>query len=505
MNILANAAARLRGPGRFLLLGVLLAAGWSGRAGEDPQPIYQVTVTPASTKAINYRNLTGSTVIGFRGTVLLPEAAGRAKLRGKAGTMAIKARFEKMAPASRFGPEYLTYVLWAVTPVGRPVNLGEVIVGKHGKAAVEAHTNLQSFGLVVTAEPYFAVSQVSSAVVLENAVTRETRGQVEEVEARYELLPRGAYVLAGNPMDLPPAAADPKVSPYVHQAGNALRIARADQADRYAPAEFQKAVDLMAQLEAQKKKWKQPAVILARQVAQQAEDARVVAAKVKEQARLEQERQTAEAARKDADIARAEKATAQAEQATAQARSEAARQQALAQAQQALQEAQKAKEQADREAQRAREQADREVGAEKLVLRRRLRDQLSRLLDTRETERGVVVSMTDLLFPSGKAVLLPGTREKLAKISGILLAYPGVKVAVEGHADASGSEPFNQSLSRRRAESVRGFLIRQGLAPEAVSAAGHGSARALVSNETREGRRQNRRVELILTGGAIGF
>jgi outer membrane protein OmpA-like peptidoglycan-associated protein len=482
MNILSRTgAAKLRGLGRSIFfLGTLLWAAGTGRAGEEPQPIYQVTVTPASTKAINYRNLTGKTIIGFRGTVLLPEAEGRAKLRNKGGSMEITAKFEKMAPASRFGSEYLTYVLWAVTPVGRPVNLGEVIVKKNGKAKLEAHTNLQTFGLVVTAEPHFAVSQVSSAVVLENTVTKETRGQVEEVEARYELLPRGAYVLAGNPMDLPPAVQDPKVNAYVYQAANAIRIARADQADLYAPAEFQKALDLMAQVQAEKKQWKKPAVILARQAVQQAEDARLVAAKVQEQARLDQEKQSAEAARKEAEAARAETESTR-------ARSEAARLQA------------------QKEADQAREAASREVGAEKLALRRKLRDQLNRLLDTRETERGVVVSMTDLLFPSGKSALLPATREKLAKIAGILLAYPGVAVTVEGHTDSTGSEGFNLKLSQRRAEAVRAYLLRQGLAPEAVAARGFGSGRTIASDDTPSGRQQNRRVELVLTGGAIGF
>lgn len=481
MNRLAMACApRLRGLGRRVFLGILLAAAGAGRAAEEAQPIYQVTVTPATTKAINYRNISGSTVIGFQGTVLLPEASGRAKLRSRDGSMHLKARFEKMAPASRFGAEYLTYVLWAVTPVGHPVNLGEVIVRKNGKASLEANTNLQTFGLLVTAEPHFAVTQVSNVVVLENLVTKETRGQVEEVAARFELLPRGAYILAGNPKDLPPLVQDPKVSPYVYQATNALRIARADQADVYAPSEYQRAVDLMARLEAEQKKWRKPAVILARQTVQQAEDARLVADQAQEQARLEREKQAADAARKEAEAAKAETQSAR-------AKSEAARAQAL------------------REAEQAREEASREVGAEKLVMRRKLRDQLNRLLDTRETERGVVVSMADLLFPTGKAALLPATREKLAKVAGILLTYPGVKMTVEGHTDSTGSEAFNLKLSQRRADSVRLFLTRLGLPAEAVTAQGFGSGRAIASNDHPAGRQQNRRVELVLTGGSIGF
>jgi len=476
MNLPTRArASNLRRLGTLLFLSLCL---WAQGAGQTGTPPPQLTVTPATAKAINYRNLTGSTTIGIRGTVLMAEARGTAKIVPRpGGVLRIKARFAKMQPATTFGRDCLTYVLWAVTPAGRPVNLGEVIVRRSGRAELDVNTNLQTFGLVVTAEPHFAVADVSGLGVLENVVTGDTRGQVEEVEAHYELLPRGGYPLEGEP-GAPPR--DRKVSPYVFQAYNAMRIARAEGAGQLAPEAFGKASELMARLEAEPRKWKQPVVVLARQVVQTAEDARLVARKHREEARLEQARNEAEAAKAEAERTRA---------------------QAEAEKLAALQQKQKA----DQEAQQALEQASRQVSAEKLAARRKLMDQLERLLATRETERGLVATLPDVRFPSGQAVLPPPIRERLAKVAGILLAYPGLKVNVEGHADGTGRPDFNLRLSLRRGQAVRDHLVRQGVPPEAVAAMGFGSTRPLASNDTPLGRQQNRRVELVLTGGAIGF
>lgn len=488
----------LRGLGRACLLGVLLGVPGIGRSGPEAQPGSQVAVVSGTAKAINYRNLTGSTEIGFHGTVLLPQAKGVAKVQNRAGAMSIKARFSRMGPATRFGAEYLTYVLWAVTPAGRPVNLGEVIVRKSGKAELAAHTSLSTFGLIVTAEPHFAVSQVSSLVVMENALTQGSRGQVEEVEARFERLPRGSCLVQGSPAARPHAVPDRKVHPYVLQAFNAFETARAEGAEAYAHEAFQKAAELMSQLEAEKKKWKKPAIVLARQLVQQAEDARLVALRNRDLERQEQERQAADQARMEAEAARAETDRTRSQAETAREEAERARIQAQ-------DVAERARIQAEDVARRAKEQATRQVGAEKLAMRQKLREQLNRLLETRETPHGVVVSMSDLLFPAGKASLLPATREKLAKVAGVVLAYPGVMVSVEGHADGTGSDLFNRRLSLRRAQGVKGFLVGQGVDPGAVTAQGYGSDRPLASNETRAGRQQNRRVELVLTGGGIGF
>jgi hypothetical protein len=299
-------ASRLRRLGRLVLLSAFLAVPGAGRTEAPPAPRVQLAPVAATARAINYRDLTAHTVIGFRGTALLPDAAGRAKVVPRRGGMLrIKAKVTGMQPASRFGGEYLTYVLWAVTPAGRPINLGEVIVRLNGRADLEVDTNLQTFGLLVTAEPHYAVSRVSSLVVLENAVTRETRGGVEEVEAHYELVPRAAYLPEGPSAAAPPPR-DRKVSPYVYQAFNAMRIARDEGAERDAPAEFQKAADLLVRLEAERKKWKKPAVLLARQATQLAEDARMVARRHQEETALAQAREETEAAKAEAERAKAE-------------------------------------------------------------------------------------------------------------------------------------------------------------------------------------------------------
>jgi outer membrane protein OmpA-like peptidoglycan-associated protein len=482
---------RTTGPnGRRWAAGLLVAAGLGlqartfPEAPDVPKAPQVLVLSPGTAKAINYRYLTGSTGIGFKGSVLLPGASGSAKVRGRNGVMAIKARFQGLQPANRFGLENMTYVLWAVTPAGRPVNLGEVVVKKNGRASLEAQTNLQTFGLIVTAEPHFAVTRVSNLVVLENTVTPETRGQVEEIQAHYQPLPSDAYRVIGDPSSLQPTPLDRRVDPYVHQAANAVRIAREAEAERYAPAEFQKAMDTLGKLQAEKKKWKKPAILLARQTVQQAADAQLLAVSRREQGRLEEEQQAAEQAKLEAEAARtrAEKAKAQ-----------------------ATEEGRLAKERAEQQAQEARDQAFREVNAEKLMLRHRLREQLGRLLDTKETDRGLEISLSDLLFPTGRAALPLPTREKLAKLAGILLAYPGLKVKVEGHADGTGREAFNRRLSLARARAVAGFLTRQGFPDESVTFDGHGSARPIASNNSPSGRQQNRRVEIILSGKPIGF
>ena len=151
-------------------------------------PIYRITVVARTTKAINYHHRSGSTRIGFRGTALMPEARGEAKVQSEQGVIKIDAEMEKLGPATQFGPEYLTYVMWAITPEGRATNVGEVLLNNSGKTKLDATTELQSFGLIVTAEPYFAVTQPSDVVVMENFVRKDTTGTIEEVDAKYELL-----------------------------------------------------------------------------------------------------------------------------------------------------------------------------------------------------------------------------------------------------------------------------------------------------------------------------
>jgi hypothetical protein len=193
-------------------LGITSAQGQVQRTETPPGqvPIYKVTVVARTTKAINYRHRSGATKVDFRGTALMPQARGEAKVDSKQGRIEIDAKFDRLAPATQFGPEYLTYVLWAVTPEGRATNLGEVLLRGDG-SKLDVTTDFQAFGLIVTAEPYFAVTQPSDVVVMENIVRTDTLGQVEEIDAKYELLQRGQYTLNVSPADLRPMQLDPKV------------------------------------------------------------------------------------------------------------------------------------------------------------------------------------------------------------------------------------------------------------------------------------------------------
>ena len=461
--------------------GLLCLAPMAGRAQEVPEPIHKVTVALGKTMAIKYNYLGGSTRIGFHGTVLLPLAEGKAKVKIHDGGAAIHAVFEHLEPAARFGPEYMTYVLWSIAPAGQVANLGELRLKPNGKVVLDASTSLGTFGLVVTAEPHFAVTSPSDLLVLENVLSGADRTKVEEVAAEFPLLPRASYVLRADPSELQAPRLDPRVSPYVYQARNAMRLAQAEQADLYARELYRKAELAQAKLDAEKKQWKKPAILQARQVVQLAEDARLVAIRNREDLQRSQAQKAAE---------------------EAQAQAEAKRLQAEAQ----RVEAELARDQAAREALQGQEQAAHEASqATRRQVRRQLSAQLRQLLQTQETEHGLVVRMPHPLFATGKAELLAPAREKLAKVAGILLAYPGLKIQVEGHTDNTGSPAFNQELSERRAENVRTYLHLQGIPPHTTSSVGLGADRPLTSNETPGGRQKNRRVELIVSGEPIGI
>jgi outer membrane protein OmpA-like peptidoglycan-associated protein len=525
----------------FLALGTLMAqvpnptqqkALTPAETGQ-PMPIFHVTVVSRTTKAVNYHHRTGSTHIDFRGTELMPAARGEAKVASQMGSTKIETALEHMSPASQYGLEYMTYVLWGITPEGRAVNLGEVALsGDH--ARLLSTTELQTFGLIVTAEPYFAVTQPSDVVVAENFISNDTSGTIEQVDANYHLLERGQYVW--NRTQYQAIRINPKGPLQLAEAENAVQIARLAGADKYAAETFQKAlVDLKnAEDFLTRGGNRKESETNAREAAQMAEDARIItykkiqveqlaneraaaaqreadaqaqaqqaaerASQSAEQARLDQGRR----AQADADRIAAEKARREAEQATAQAvqekaAAETARAAALAQQQAAQGEAERAKlaaQQADQQRQAAE--------SEKTQLRDRLRQQLSLILETRETARGLIVNISDVLFDFNKYTLKPGTREKMAKVSGILLAYPGLKIQVEGHTDSIGSDEYNQRLSEQRADSVRDYLVTQGVPNMNVTAMGFGKSRPVVANDTDAGRQQNRRVELVVSGEPIG-
>ncbi len=505
--------------------------------GSQSSPLYRVTVEARTTKAINYSHAKGSTPIDFKGTVLMPFAKGEAKVEGKKGVISVSAKFEKLLPATQYGPQFLTYVLWAVTPEGRASNLGELEL-EGAKAKVDGAAAFQAFAMIVTAEPYFAVTQPSDVVVLENAVRPDTEGSVEEVDAKFDLLQHGEYSTITTGSEA--ARLDPRVPLSLYEARNAVQIAQAAGSDKYAAASFQKAQQLLGQAEdSQKHKAPRKSVdMTAREAVQTAQDARSITMKRLEEERQEAERKAAEAREAmakqqaaDAERAKLEAQLAQEKAAREKMEAEAARAAALAQqqeaekaaalasqqkaaaeataaqaAQQAAQAAQLAAQQkaaAEADAERAR-QAAAQAESEKAELRKQLLQQLSSILQTHDTVRGLIVNMSDVLFDTGSYTLKPGAREKLAKISGILLAYPALKVQVEGHTDSVGSDDFNQRLSEQRAQSVREYLVDQQVPANAVTAFGFGKTKPVATNDTAEGRQQNRRVELVVSGDAIG-
>jgi outer membrane protein OmpA-like peptidoglycan-associated protein len=551
---------------RTVMTGIVLSTMFAGLAHSQTQtqppnptqqrvtsaqtdvPIYRVTVVGHSTPAINYRYRSGETPIDFQGTPLLPRAKGHAKVETKRGFSDIDAHFAALEPATRFGSEYLTYVMWAITPEGRATNLGEVLLnGDDSKLHVT--TEMQAFALIVTAEPYFAVTQPSDVVVLENQVRPETTGAIERVDAKYELLKRGSYVMNGDAASLGARRLDPAMPLELREAQNAVDLARLAGADRYATDTFEKASRSLRQAEEYQRRdaGKKPVIMMARAAAQTAEDARLIALQrqVEQQtaaandaaaqreldmiakARTESARaQRAEAARAAADEARVraedaadrlaqEKAAAeQASARSAQERAEAdamraAAERAKSEAEQATQalaqqkaEADAARQASEAEAARARSDAQ-QAEQDKTALRARLREQLNIILQTRESARGLIVNMSDVLFDSGKATLRPGAREKLAKVAGIVLAYPGLNLEVEGHTDAVGAADYNQDLSEHRAQAVRAFLMQQGISTASIVARGFGKEQPVATNGTAAGRQQNRRVELIVSGSPI--
>jgi outer membrane protein OmpA-like peptidoglycan-associated protein len=414
--------------------------------------------------------------------------------------------------------------------------MGEVILNGT-KSKLNVTTELQAFGLIVTAEPYFAVTQPSDVVVMENFVRRDTLGKVEEISARYELLQRGEYVVKAPPAELKPIPLDRNTPLDLYEARNAIRIARWIGADRDANESFVKAEKLLQQAEAYKarKAGTKPVAMTAREAAQTAEDARLIALKRQEERRLEQERQAA-ANREAQANALAARAKAQAEsdarlraqaemdqrleaerRARAEAQAELARERGLrdqAAAEQARQAAAAAQARAELDraralneqaaAEEARQAASR-AEREKAELRAKLVQQLNMILATRETARGLVINISDVLFDFNQYTLRSIAREKLARVSGIVLAHPGLRLQAEGHTDSVGTDEYNQLLSQKRALSVRDFLLEQGIPIAALSAEGFGKTMPVSSNDTPSGRQLNRRVELVVAGDVIGI
>jgi outer membrane protein OmpA-like peptidoglycan-associated protein len=564
---------------------------------------YRVRVTSRTVEAVNYQHRGRSTKLDFAGTDLMNSARGEAKVDSKRGSIAVEAEFDNLDRPTSFGSEYLTYVLWAISPEGRPVNLGEVLVGDNGRSKLKVTTNLQAFALIVTAEPYYAVQQPSNLVVLENVVRSDTRGTAEEVHAKYELMERGGYLPTGYKFD--PIVLNARLPLEFYEARNAMRIAESEGAEQYAGESYEHATKLMDnanQYAIDKHHNNKQLIAISREAVQTAEDARAIAVKNMEEARNHQERQdsadalaqsqsqtddaTRRSERAQADAANAQSDAARAQSESAQTRidmaaSQTASANAVADAQADATLANNNAQQSESDKARLREQRDSErqtsadalaqtqaqvddanrrrdkaqagqvnaqietnhalsdsaqarldmaanqessahavseaqedaakanrhaqqADTDKAEMRSRLSTQLNLILQTRDSARGLIVNMSDVLFDTGRFSLKPGAREKLAKVAGILLAYPGINVQVGGYTDNVGGDDMNQSLSEHRAGSVRDYLVQSGVNSNSITAQGFGNTLPVATNDNSTGRQQNRRVELVVSGDIIG-
>jgi len=604
--------------GALIAFAAILAP--SARSGAMPQgsrpasmrseqnSMYQMVLVDRTVKAVKYAHRSGSTKIDFKGTGLMADAKGVAEVNSHRGSMEIKAEFSDLQKPTTFGPEYLTYVLWAISPEGRAMNLGEVLVGGNDRSKIEVTTDLQAFAMVVTAEPYYAVRRPSNVVVMENEIRPDTVGTTEVVDAKYELVDRGGYIPTGYKFD--PVVLNAKLPLEFFEARNAVRIAQSAGAESYAKSSYEDAANQMKQADdmAIHHGDKKRLISTSRLVVQTAEDSREIAVKRIDdereasaraadanrlasanadtadalrarrnaegmardaqnsarnaeagQARAESDNATAQQQRMDAqaaadrdraadadrlasanaetaDALRARKnaegmtrdaqdsarnaaagqaqaesdnATAQQQRMDAQAAADRDRA-ATANANQATADAQQHQRDAEQDSARSRMAAsDSDQQLQKALrdreeLRARLLIQLNAILETRDTARGLVVNMSDVLFDSAKFTLRPAAREKLAKISGIVLAYPTLALAIEGNTDSVGGDDYNQTLSENRADSVRDYLAKEGIPSASMTAHGLGKSHPVASNDTVDGRQHNRRVELVVSGEVIG-
>ncbi|HSK44566.1 MAG TPA: OmpA family protein [Candidatus Binatia bacterium] len=517
------------------------------RNADDQQnenvPVYRVTVVERTTQAVDYRDRGGTTQVDFKGTALMPAVDGNAKVTGHTGRLAIDATLHHLAPPRTFGPEYLTYVLWAITPEGRPLNMGEIRPNDDGNSRLQVTSGLQEFGMIVTAEPYFAVTRPSDLVVAENIVRQDTAGGIHPISARFDLLQKGQYTVNIPADQLPATTADKKTPLELLEAQNAIAIAQAAGADQYAAATLGKAKAYLVQGQNYLKQKQNitPIGAVARAATQAAEDARLLTLQKKQeeqtaaerqraQDRIQQAQSQAEAESARADAARldaqhqkeqrelaeqerqaAEQAKLEAEQAAQQAAQDrAAAQQQLQQSEQARQAALQQQQTLAQQAEQARLQAQQSDQARAQAVqqaeeqRQRLLKQLNQVLQTRDSARGLIVSMSDVLFDFNQATLKPGAKLRLAKVSGIILAYPDLKLEIDGFTDNKGTPQYNMTLSDRRAKAVRDFLVAQGVGTDAVTTKGFGESNPVATNATAAGRQQNRRVELVVSGSAIG-
>jgi flagellar motor protein MotB len=488
-------------------------------------PIYHVTVVQRTVQAVNYFYRQGPTPIDFRGTVLSPQGKGWALVESRQGRTDIDANFEHFKASQEYGREYLTYVLWAITPEGRPHNLGEIVPDHADKGHLRVTTDVQAFAMIVTAEPYAAVRQPSDVVVLENQVRPNTAGSTVTVNAKYELLPRGQYTWNVNSSLSAEIANSPKVSTRefetlteLYQAENAVGIAGSVGAAQFAPETLARARDLLQQAQQMHaaKAESHRVIEIARQASQTAEDARLIAVQRQQTAALaaaqteaSQARQQASAAQQAAAQAQGQ-ADAQVQQAEQEAqaaiqRANALQQQAdsdhaaLLQAQQSAAVARQREQQAELAASQAQAQAQAQASPAReadraAAVRVRLLEDLNSVLSATDTPRGLVVTIPDSDF-RGESVY-GAAAERIARVAAIVSGQSGLHLTVEGYSDRGS----RQELSEARAFAVRRVLANNGLSAASMTAKGFGDSRPLGP----AGQPENSRVEIVIAGDPIG-
>ena len=462
-----------------------------GQTKQGDQGVPASALVKKTVQAVGYQVGAGGTKVDLVGTDLATNAKGDVKveIKSKAGAASIDISVKGLAAPTTLGAEFLTYVVWVVTPEGRTGNTGELLINKNGDGKLSATTPAQTFSVIVTAEPYYAVRLPSEMVVLQSQARKNTVGKIFPV-SEYTLMKRSQYEELGNPLGM---GLDPKIPLLMYEARNAVMVAKSRQAEKYAPEAFSKAEASlkMADNALASNDNKDAVMSTSRQTIQFAEDARALAVERREAERITQEREAAAAKAKSEAEA---KAATEAEEAKRIADAKAA----------------EAKRQADAEMAAAKKKSDAEIAAkkqaerEKQELRARLLAQFNRVLPTTDSPRGLVVNMGDVLFDTGKADLQSDARIALAKLTGIVLNYPSLRLAIEGYTDSTGGADFNQALSEKRADAVRDYLVAQGLDAGSLTAQGYGMADPVADNSTAQGRQKNRRVEIIVSGEVIG-
>ncbi|MBI3950958.1 MAG: OmpA family protein [Acidobacteria bacterium] len=478
---------------------------------ERVQAVQEVTAT-REIMALSYPE--GTTIsVKFQGTHRLPQASGEAKVGRKKGMTEIEIELDEMKPASFFGGDYNTYVLWTVSPEGHVVNVGEFIL-EGNRSKLNVSTPLETFGMMVTAEPHFLVSSPSRILALEN--TRSTKNtiplQVSQIKYRgFE----GVYNFERETLANMPEAKR-EVRPDWGQARTAVELAERAGAQQYAPDELAKAREALRKVEADVGAGVDKRVVMsqAHEVVRLAVAAQKQAEERAFQAALDAERKghAEETSRLEKSMqeaqTEAERARLQAEQRELQLRmEERARQEALRQAEEAARRAAEAERQrreaeerarlAQQQAQQAESEAER-LRREREEARSQMEQALSLVVETRRTARGLILNLPDILFEFNKATLQPQAREVLDKIAQILLKFQGYRLSIEGHTDSIGSDAYNQKLSEKRAQSVRNYLTKADIPLTVIEAAGFGESQPIASNTTGEGRQKNRRVEIVI-------